>query len=99
MVAAVIGVNYVIDHKLDKIPRVKVTTAPDPPGGANYLLIGSDSRCVRQGPDRPQDVRRTRRTQPETLSDTMMVLHVEPGAKRTLIVSFPRDLWVKHRRT
>jgi LCP family protein required for cell wall assembly len=32
--------------------------------------------------------------QGESLSDTMMVIHVEPAAKRTLIVSFPRDLWV-----
>jgi LCP family protein required for cell wall assembly len=93
MVAAVIGVNYVIDNQLDKIPRVKVATAPEPPGGANYLLIGSDSRSfVKDQTDlktfgNPKD-------QPETLSDTMMVIHVEPAAKRTLIVSFPRDLWV-----
>ena len=93
MVAAVIGVNYVIDNQLDKIHRVKVATAPEPPGGANYLLIGSDSRAfVRDSTDlktfgNPKD-------QGETLSDTMMVIHVEPAAKRTLIVSFPRDLWV-----
>ena len=29
----------------------------------------------------------------------MMVIHVEPAAKRTLIVSFPRDLWVEHPRS
>jgi LCP family protein required for cell wall assembly len=27
-------------------------------------------------------------------SDTMMVIHIEPDAKKTLIVSIPRDLWV-----
>jgi LCP family protein required for cell wall assembly len=93
MAGAVIAVNYVIDRKFDKISRVDVATAPTKAGGANYLLIGSDSRAfVKDQTDRntfgnPQD-------QAETLSDTMMVIHVEPAAKRTLIVSFPRDLWV-----
>jgi len=27
-------------------------------------------------------------------SDTMMVIHIEPNSQKTLIVSFPRDLWV-----
>jgi LCP family protein required for cell wall assembly len=94
MVAAVIGVNYVIDRKLDAIPRIKLTTAPDPPGGANFLLIGSDSRAfVKNSTDKKTFGDPT--VQSGALSDTMMVLHVEPSAKRTLIVSFPRDLWVK----
>jgi polyisoprenyl-teichoic acid--peptidoglycan teichoic acid transferase len=93
MVGAVIGVNYVIDRKFDNISRVNVATSPTRAGGANYLLIGSDSRAfVKDQTDEstfgdPKD-------QAETLSDTMMVIHVEPAAKRTLIVSFPRDLWV-----
>ena len=93
MVGAVVGVNYVIDQKLDKIPRVQVATSPAPPGGANYLLIGSDSRSfVKDSTDRKTFG--DPKLQQETLSDTMMVIHVEPSAKRTLIVSFPRDLWV-----
>jgi LCP family protein required for cell wall assembly len=93
MAGAVIGVNYVIDRKFDNISRVDVATAPTRSGGANYLLIGSDSRAfVKDQTDlntfgNPKD-------QAETLSDTMMVIHVEPAKKRTLIVSFPRDLWV-----
>jgi polyisoprenyl-teichoic acid--peptidoglycan teichoic acid transferase len=93
MVGAVIGVNYVIDRKFDKISRVDVATAPTKSGGANYLLIGSDSRAfVKDATDK--DTFGDPKNQPETLSDTMMVIHVEPAAKRTLIVSFPRDLWV-----
>jgi LCP family protein required for cell wall assembly len=30
----------------------------------------------------------------DDLADTIMVIHIEPQAKRTLVVSFPRDLWV-----
>ncbi len=93
MVGAVVAVNYVIDTKLDKIPRIKLATAPSPPGGANYLLIGSDSRAfVKDATD--EKTFGDPKLQTGALSDTMMVIHVEPDAKRTLIVSFPRDLWV-----
>lgn len=30
----------------------------------------------------------------DDLADTIMVVHIEPNAKKTLVVSFPRDLWV-----
>ena len=93
MVGAVIGVNYVIDQKLDKIPRVNVTTAPELPGGANYLLIGSDSRSFVKDSQQKKTFGDPSVEQ-GSRSDTMMVIHVEPANKRTLIVSFPRDLWV-----
>ena len=90
MVVSVVGANYVYDKKIDKIGRVKVRTAAPPPNGANYLLIGSDTRkFVDNAGDKGAfgDVGGQR-------SDTMMVVHVEPSAKKTLLVSFPRDLWV-----
>lgn len=90
MVGSVIAVNYVIDTKLNNIKRVSVKTAPAPSQGANYLLLGSDSRAFVKNKTQ-QNAFGT----PGTVnSDTMMVVHVEPGAKKTLIVSFPRDLWV-----
>ena len=73
------------------------TLAPPPPGGANYLIIGSDTRAFVDNasdaaafgdPDDPDDSVEGQR------SDTMMVAHVEPGAQRTFVVSFPRDLMV-----
>lgn len=93
MAGAVAGVNREIGRKLDRIPRLALKTAPLPPEGANYLLIGSDSRefvsneLEREafGDATASDGRR---------SDTIMVIHVEPRAERTLVVSFPRDLWV-----
>ena len=48
MVFSVIGANWVYDKKIDKIGRVQVKTAAAPPEGANYLLIGSDTRAFVQ---------------------------------------------------
>ena len=93
MVVSVVAVNYVINTKLNKITRVKVATAPSPPQGANYLVIGSDTRAFVQNAGEAQAFGNAQNTSGQR-SDTMMVVHVEPGAKRTLVVSFPRDLWV-----
>jgi LCP family protein required for cell wall assembly len=93
MGGAIFAVNYVIDTKLDAVARVSVSVADAPPEGANYLLIGSDTRAFVQD----QDEQEAFGDQADTggqRSDTMMVLHVEPDAQKTLIVSFPRDLWV-----
>jgi LCP family protein required for cell wall assembly len=90
MVGSVVTVNYVIDTKLNNVKRVSVKTAPAPSQGANYLLLGSDTRAFVKNKQQQQAF-----GTPATVnSDTMMVVHVEPGAKKTLIVSFPRDLWV-----
>jgi LCP family protein required for cell wall assembly len=90
MVGSVVAVNYVIDTKLNNVKRVTVKTAPAPSQGANYLLLGSDTRAF----VKTKDQQKAFGTPGTVNSDTMMVIHVEPGAKKTLIVSFPRDLWV-----
>ncbi len=94
MVISVIGANWVYDKKIDKIGRVKVKTAAAPPEGANYLLIGSDTRAFVENSG---DEEAFGSAQDETgqRSDTIMVIHVEPGARKTLLVSFPRDLFVE----
>jgi LCP family protein required for cell wall assembly len=90
MIGSVVAVNYVIDTKLNNVKRVTVKTAPAPSRGANYLLLGSDTRAFVK-----TKAQQNAFGTPGTVnSDTMMVIHVEPGAKKTLIVSFPRDLWV-----
>jgi len=94
MGGAVFAVNYVIDRKLDAVDRVDVTVAEAPPEGANYLLIGSDTRAFVES-DTEEEAFGTAEDIGGQRSDTMMVLHVEPGAQRTLAVSFPRDLWVE----
>ena len=70
------------------------TTVDDTPGSAqNFLLVGSDARreaCTEA--DSPfagglGDVT-------SELSDTIILLRVDPGAGQAAILSFPRDLWV-----
>jgi LCP family protein required for cell wall assembly len=96
VVSGVALVNRGINERVRKIQRVAgLETAPAPPGGANYLIIGSDTRAFVDNasdaaafgaPDDP-DTEGQR-------SDTMMVAHVEPGPQKTFVVSFPRDLMV-----
>ena len=93
MGGAIVAVNYVIDAKLDAVARVTVSVADAPPEGANYLLIGSDTRAFVDNPAEQEAFGDSANTGGQR-SDTMMVLHVEPDAQKTLIVSFPRDLWV-----
>jgi len=59
----------------------------------NYLLLGSDSRAglskeqqVHFGTN--QDIGGSNR------SDTIIVVHTQPGQKKATFLSFPRDLWV-----
>src|SRR6516165_8317160 len=76
----VAAVNREIDDRIQNIARVKVTVADPPPQGANYLLIGSDTRGdgvsanpIDQAAFGPDDGGAN--------SDTMMVAHIEPGAQ------------------
>ncbi|HXY92233.1 MAG TPA: LCP family protein [Acidimicrobiia bacterium] len=91
--AAVASVNHEINTRVTKIRRVHLLVAQPPPAGENFLIIGSDSR---QFVDNPTDEAAfgDPSVQTEKNSDTLMVAHVEPAAKRSLIVSFPRDLIV-----
>ena len=91
MAGAIVSVNYVIDTKLDSVARVNVTTADGSAKGGNYLVIGSDTRAFIAN---TADKKAFGGDEGGQRSDTMMVVHVEPNAKRTLVVSFPRDLWV-----
>ena len=93
MVGGVIAVNAVISSKVAGVKRVKVNVAPAPSQGANYLILGSDTRAFVNTPQQAQQFG-SQAQDSNINSDTMMVVHVEPNQKRTLIVSFPRDLWV-----
>lgn len=97
VLAIVIGgfvlVNVIVESKLDDADRVDLTLAGDPDGGgANYLLIGSDSRgfVAETGETAFGDESDAGGQR----SDTIMVLHTDPDSGRALLVSFPRDLWV-----
>lgn len=93
VVATIVGTNLIVEAKLASVARVDLQLAPTPSGGgANILLIGSDTRSFvstefDQQAFGESDVGGQR-------SDTIMVLHVDPDSQRSLLVSFPRDLWV-----
>ena len=92
----IVAVNMTIDQKLEDVPRVRIDAPDPPPEGANFLLIGSDSR-----EEVDTELEEDAFGDPESAeaagqrSDTMMVVHVEPDAKKSFVVSFPRDLLVE----
>lgn len=88
--ALVVG-NRVIDDKISDIPRIGGLELPDGPGEAgNFLIIGSDSR---KDLNNETAFGTEEETGPQK-SDTLMVVHIDPEAKTSLLVSFPRDLMV-----
>ncbi len=95
MVGAVLTVNYVIDAKLSRVERVGVRTQRSSGGAQNFLVVGSDSRAFTSGNASLQRSFGTEAGNGGQRSDTMMVVRIDPGHSRTLVVSFPRDLWVQ----
>jgi LCP family protein required for cell wall assembly len=75
-------------------PGSNLPTVDTSPGAAqNYLLIGSDSRaqdCT--APDSPFAGGLGNVT--SNLSDTIILVRVDPQTSQAAILSFPRDLWV-----
>jgi LCP family protein required for cell wall assembly len=83
--------NVLVAMKLSSADRVDVSLADSPSGGgANYLLIGSDTRAFASDPN---DVQQFGEAGGQR-SDTIMVVHTDPDADHAVMVSFPRDLWV-----
>ncbi len=89
--------NHQINDRVASIKRVNLQIAAEPPEGANYLIIGSD---IRNGEELTPEEQLAfcdpvKGCDGSHRSDTLMVAHVEPGSRRTLVVSFPRDLLVR----
>jgi LCP family protein required for cell wall assembly len=92
-VFAFVAINVLVEIQLSSVARVDVQVTPEPDDGENYLLLGSDSRqFVQSAAD--QEAFGDESDAGGNRSDTIMVLHVYPGGSRSLLVSFPRDLWV-----
>ena len=94
MVGSVLTVNYVIDAKLSKVSRIAVHVAPATTGPENFLVVGSDTRSFTDGSSTLQQQFGSAASNGGQRSDTMMVVRVDAAAHTTLVVSFPRDLWV-----
>jgi LCP family protein required for cell wall assembly len=88
--AGLVAANQVIDDKLAGAKRVDVKVADGPAQGGNFLIIGSDTRAFVKD---QQDASAFGSAQQEggQRSDTLMVVHIDPDAKKSLLVSFPRD--------
>lgn len=95
------GTMGYLNYKLDHVERIDLDRFLDPPGGEagadaatgepqNYLLVGTDS-AERLDPDDPVT---NGRDNLGTLSDTIMLLRVDPESTQAQLLSFPRDLWV-----
>ena len=92
--AASAGTFGYLYRKAEKIPRVELSSVlvtPEQTGEPqNYLVVGIDN-ADRLAPDDP--VRRKRDSQ--QLSDTIMVMRIDPAERKAELLSLPRDLWVQ----
>jgi LCP family protein required for cell wall assembly len=88
------GLTYLY-RKLEKIPRVELSRVLDEAttssGPQNYLVVGVDS-AARTSADDPIRVGRG----DESLTDTIMVVRIDPDTQEASILSIPRDLWVTY---
>ncbi len=95
VVGGIVVGNRMISDKLSEIHRIPnlVVASEGPAQAGNYLIVGSDTR---QFVENQAEVSAFGDPKAQTgqRSDTLMVVHVDPAAKRSLLVSFPRDLRV-----
>jgi len=89
------GGYFYLRHQLGRITRVSIPgLTNDQPGKTmNVLLVGSDSRANTTG-DLAEEAGKAIEGDRAGLSDTMMVLHVDPKQGQAAVLSIPRDLWL-----
>jgi LCP family protein required for cell wall assembly len=89
----VVTANVVKAQKISKINKTPIDPSLLSEGG-NYLIIGSDTRAFI---DSQKDTESfgDKESQSGQRSDTIMVVHIDPGENTGILVSFPRDLWVE----
>ncbi len=90
------GTAYVyLRYQLGKIKKVDIPgLTQDSAGGImNVLLVGSDTRSTATG-DIAEATGKAEEGDRQGLSDTMMILHVDPRQGQAAILSIPRDLYV-----
>lgn len=95
MTASIVYLNVQVGQTLDRTTKIPDLVFPEGPAeGGNYLLIGSDTRAFVENQTQAEAFG-TPQAEGGQRSDTMMVLHVDPTTKTSLLVSFPRDLLVQ----
>lgn len=90
----VVAVNIAVNQKIAGIGRVDGLELPTSPGKAgNFLVLGSDSRSFVENQTQI-DAFGSTADAGGTRSDTLMIVHIDPDAKKSLLVSIPRDTLV-----
>jgi LCP family protein required for cell wall assembly len=90
--ALVVTADVVKQQKISNINKREIDPRLLTEGG-NYLIIGSDTRAF-VDTKKDADQFGSKATQTGQRSDTIMVVHIDPGKHTGILVSFPRDLWV-----
>ncbi|MCB1005045.1 MAG: LCP family protein [Acidimicrobiales bacterium] len=88
------GLGY-FNYKFGRLPRVAIdptvlTETEEPGVPQNFLVVGTDD-AARLDPNDPVT---NGRQDLGVLSDTIMVLRVDPGETKAQLLSLPRDLWL-----
>jgi LCP family protein required for cell wall assembly len=75
-------------------PEQEYESGPCSRRACNYLILGSDSR---EGltPEEQEQFGTDDDIGGENRADTIMLVHTDPDRERSVILSFPRDLWVE----
>jgi LCP family protein required for cell wall assembly len=89
------GAYIYVRHQLGRIKRVDIPSLSGDVSGKpmNVLLVGSDSRANTTG-DLADEAGKAVEGDRAGLSDTMMIVHIDPTQGQAAILSIPRDLWV-----
>ncbi len=97
IVTTVVVLNLKVADTLAGTKKIGGLHFPDGPAqGGNYLIIGSDSRAFVSDPGQAQAFCLPGKPCDTTQrADVLMVLHIDPVKKTSLLVSFPRDLLVR----
>lgn len=88
------GLGY-FNYKFARLPRVAidpgVLTTEEAPGGVQNLLVVGTDDAARLDPSDPVT---NGRDDLGVLSDTIMVLRIDPSETNAQLLSLPRDLWL-----
>lgn len=78
-------------HPTSPGPRTERAVGPCVEDVCNYLLLGSDSRAGLT----PEEQATFGGDGPTNRADTIMVVQLDPRREKAVVLSFPRDLWVR----
>lgn len=90
-----VGGSWYLGHKFNRAADVAVELDKLLPGAANFLVLGSDSRSFVSDEAERESFGTTRDVGGQR-ADAIFIARVEPRSRRGLLVSFPRDLRVRH---